>query len=109
VEPEIIYSDWMSVEDKHMIGIEGLDPGLWEQFRPLVERKSETEFGIVEQRRFEECLVVLGPDNDVMVGSTLVVWSPSLISAYKSSAYSNYPIATSALALDHRFDTPQLV
>jgi hypothetical protein len=65
---------------------------------------TQIEFRIMEQRRFEECSVAPGPDNDVMVGSALVVWSPSLISVYKSSAYENCPIATSARALDHLFD-----
>jgi hypothetical protein len=63
------------------------------------------EFGIIEQRRFEELSVIPGPDNQVIVGSAIVVWSPSLISAFKSVGRCDYPVVVSAAALDHVFDT----
>jgi hypothetical protein len=77
----------------------------WEHFGPLVKRKGEVGFRFVEKRRFEEYSVPPGPDNDVIAGSALVVWSPSLISVFKSVEHLNHLVATSAKALYHLFDT----
>jgi hypothetical protein len=74
--------------DKHMLNIEGLQPVSWEQFQAI------------EQRRFEECSVTPDLENDVVVGSDMVVWSGTLISVYKTAGWYQYPAAYSASALE---------
>jgi hypothetical protein len=91
----------MSDPDKPMLLIEGKRPVPWDQFCDAA--RGEKEFTIIEQRRFEECSVVPSPENDVIVGSALVVWSPSCISVLKSHGKEDYPIAVAGGALEHVF------
>jgi hypothetical protein len=63
------------------------------------------EFKAIELRRFEECSVVPGPDNDVIVGVALVVRSASLIAVYKRAHHSSFAIAHTGRALDQLLDT----
>jgi hypothetical protein len=65
-EPETIFPEWMSEADEHMLNIECFQPVPWKHFGGLAAHRGE--FGIIEQRRFDECSVVPGPDNDGIVG-----------------------------------------
>jgi hypothetical protein len=38
---------------------------------------------MVEQKRHEECSVAPSPDNDVIVGSVLIIWTDHVITMMK--------------------------
>jgi hypothetical protein len=98
---EMIFPDWISEVDKHVMLIAGKQPVPWEHLCDTVSLKGQKEFAIMEQRRAEECSEVPSPDNDAIVDSALAVWSPSCVSVLKSCGKQYYPIAVTGSALDH--------
>jgi hypothetical protein len=63
-EPKIIYPEWTPEADKRVLHIEGLQPVPWEYFGAMAKRKGGMEFCALKQRRFEDCSVTPGPDNE---------------------------------------------
>jgi hypothetical protein len=50
----------------------------------------------IEQKRYEECSVAPGPDNDVIVGSVLVNWTDTMITTLKMISSGDWPQAYAA-------------
>jgi hypothetical protein len=100
---DAITPDWMSESDKNRMFIEGKRPVRRDKFCDAARLAGRKEFAILEQRRFEECRVIPGPENDAIVGSALVVWSPSFISVLKSFGKEDYPIVVTGMASEHVF------
>jgi hypothetical protein len=90
---------WMSIADRLMIGIESPQPLPWDQFEDAARLGDDTQFAILEQRRFEQCEALPSPENDAIVGTAMVVWSAHYISVLKTVEQQDYPIATSGRAL----------
>jgi hypothetical protein len=59
----------MTDADKHMPDVEGKQAAMWEHFKELVRDNCYTEYGAIEQQRYEECSVAPGPGNDAIVGA----------------------------------------
>jgi hypothetical protein len=95
---------WMSDVDKHMLET-GLTPIPGDQFGGTVWRKGEKYFKAVEQRRFEEGTFAPGPGNDVMMGSSIVVWSATTISALRTDGWADWPAATSGKIISGLYST----
>jgi hypothetical protein len=93
--------DWMTTADGHTLRIDGKKPLPWEYFCDHVTLIDDRVFGAFEQRRFEQCEEIPSPENDVVVGSWLIVWSEHHIGALRSRGKQYYPIAVSGTAIEH--------
>jgi hypothetical protein len=71
---------WMTEADKHMSALTDKQAVPREQFRELIAGRGEMEVGAIEQKRYEECSLLPGPTNDVIVAAVIVSWSGTLIS-----------------------------
>jgi hypothetical protein len=99
VAKEAAIPTWMSPADRHMLNFEGITPFPWEQSMEVARLGYDKVFGILEQRRVEECAVPPSPDNDVIIGVALVVWCAHHVSVLKMFGQQDYPIAVTARAL----------
>jgi hypothetical protein len=64
--------DRMTEAGKHMPGVGGVS---WEQFKEIIADTGDLKYGDVEHKRYEECTVPPGPDNNVIVAAVLVSWT----------------------------------
>jgi hypothetical protein len=69
--------------DMHTLKIEDHQAIPWEHFRDAIEASWEMNFGVIEQRRDEECIVAPEPGSDVIVAEILGVSTDTLISTMK--------------------------
>jgi hypothetical protein len=51
----------------------------------VIKDTGENRFMALEQKRYEECPAALGPGNDVVVASVLIVWSATAIAVKKNT------------------------
>jgi hypothetical protein len=73
---------------------------------PIVDQ-GEMVYTAIEQKRYEECSVVPGPDNDVIVAIVLVISTDTLVTTLKMSGKEDWPQALTAFALGSLFKTIQ--
>jgi hypothetical protein len=67
--------DRMSVAGQHMMDIPGMRPVEWKYFGDVGRLRGDRVFAIVEQRCIKQCGSTPSPENEVVLGSALVVWS----------------------------------
>jgi hypothetical protein len=93
----------MTYADRHMLQVEYHRPVSCESFRDCRLASGETDVGVVEMKRYEECTVSPGKDNDVIVAVVLVVWTGTLVSVSKSIGKEDWSIGHSAHPLNGLF------
>jgi hypothetical protein len=76
-----------------VLGVEAHQTVSWEQFKDIIADTGGVKYGVVEQKRYEECTVARDPDNDVIVAAVLVTWTETLIMTLKVARKDDWPIA----------------
>jgi hypothetical protein len=89
-----------------MMDIEVMRPVKWDQFCDVVRLSDDRQFAILEQRRLEQCGAIPSPENDVIVGAAMVVWSEHFICVMKTSWKQDYPLETTGTALNWVIKNP---
>jgi hypothetical protein len=88
--------DWVTPADQHIFGVPGKCPVPWERSKENLATNGECVFTVIKQKRYEECSVAPGPNNDVIVGSVLVLWTDTMITALKLATSGDWPQAHAA-------------
>jgi hypothetical protein len=97
--PEFQYPEWATSGDKHMFGIGERRVMNEEEFVTYLHVGDESGVYVLEQKRYEECSEAPGPDNEVVVGAALAVWTDRAIATIKNHGKGLCPQAFAASQL----------
>jgi hypothetical protein len=95
--------DRMSNADMHMLD-SGKQPVPADRSGDMAYHRDEHEFKLIENRCFEDSSVHPRPDNDVVVGVALVIWSTTLGAVFEHAGHSTFPIAHTGAMLEKMLD-----